>query len=128
MVEDLTVKASAIVFLHIHNTKFLIPFIYVLMLLLKNTVCLIWCSLTAAQDAEPTIPIMLFWEDVEYQQLIYPKIDIQRFAGRQIEGFIDITHFAWVRSLLSLMKARSTGLFVKIMTKTNQLKMHMTLT
>lgn len=49
---------------------------------------LIWCSLTAAQDAEPTIPIMLFWEDVKYQQLIYPKIDIQRFAGRQIEGFM----------------------------------------
>lgn len=54
---------------------------------------------------------MLFWDNAKYQQLVCPKIDIQRFAGRQIEGFIDVTHFAWARSLLSPMTARSTGLF-----------------
>jgi len=49
---------------------------------------LIWCSLTAAQNAEPTIPRVPFWDDAEYQQLVCPKTNIQRFAGRQIEGFM----------------------------------------
>jgi vanillate O-demethylase monooxygenase subunit len=31
---------------------------------------------------------MPFWDDAEYQQLVCPKTNIQRFAGRQIEGFM----------------------------------------
>lgn len=57
---------------------------------------LIWCSLSAEKDAEPHIPHMPFWDDAEYQQLVCPQIDIQCFAGRQLEGFIDVAHFAWV--------------------------------
>ena len=30
------------------------------------------------------------------EQLVCPQIDIQCFAGRQLEGFIDVAHFAWV--------------------------------
>ncbi len=28
---------------------------------------LIWCSLTAAKNAEPNLPVMPFWDDAEYQ-------------------------------------------------------------
>lgn len=57
---------------------------------------LIWCNLTAALDATPDIPVMPYWEESEYQQLVCPSVDFQCFAGRQLEGFIDVAHFAWV--------------------------------
>ncbi|WP_180003970.1 MULTISPECIES: aromatic ring-hydroxylating oxygenase subunit alpha [unclassified Acinetobacter] len=57
---------------------------------------LIWCSLTADKDAEPNIPVMPYWNDADYQQLVCPQVDIKCFAGRQLEGFIDVAHFAWV--------------------------------
>ena len=72
---------------------------------------MIWCSLIATQDAKPTLALLPFWDNAKYRQLVCPKIAIQCFAGRQIEDSIDVADFAWVRSLLSLMKARSTGLF-----------------
>ena len=57
---------------------------------------LIWCSLSADKEATPNIPVLPFWEDAEYQQLVCPTVDFQCFAGRQLEGFIDVAHFAWV--------------------------------
>ena len=57
---------------------------------------LIWCSLSADKEATPNIPVMPFWEDAEYQQLVCPTVDFQCFSGRQLEGFIDVAHFAWV--------------------------------
>lgn len=57
---------------------------------------LIWCSLSANKEATPNIPVLSFWEDAEYQQLVCPTVDFQCFAGRQLEGFIDVAHFAWV--------------------------------
>lgn len=57
---------------------------------------LIWCSLTAQPDAAPNIPIMPHWDDAEFQQLVCPTVDFKCFAGRQVEGFIDVAHFAWV--------------------------------
>lgn len=57
---------------------------------------LIWCSLTAPLSSKPEIPNMPYWEDADFQQLVCPQVDIQCFAGRQLEGFIDVAHFAWV--------------------------------
>ncbi|MGN0937783.1 MULTISPECIES: Rieske 2Fe-2S domain-containing protein [unclassified Acinetobacter] len=57
---------------------------------------LIWCSLTAAKDTAPNIPAMPYWDEAEFQQLVCPTVDFQCFAGRQLEGFIDVAHFAWV--------------------------------
>ena len=57
---------------------------------------LIWCSLSADQLSAPNIPQMPYWDDADYQQLVCPQIDIKCFAGRQLEGFIDVAHFAWV--------------------------------
>lgn len=66
---------------------------------------LIWCSLTVAKNAKPNIPVMPFWDDAEYQQLVCPKVDIQCFAGRQLEGFIDVAHFAGcIQRLLAIRR------------------------
>jgi Phenylpropionate dioxygenase and related ring-hydroxylating dioxygenases, large terminal subunit len=51
---------------------------------------LIWCSLTAAKDTAPNIPNMPYWDEAEFQQLVCPTVDFQCFAGRQLEGFIDV--------------------------------------
>lgn len=57
---------------------------------------LIWCSLTAPLNEKPNIPHMLYWDDSNFQQLVCPFVDLNCFAGRQLEGFIDVAHFAWV--------------------------------
>ena len=57
---------------------------------------LIWCSLKADSGTTPNIPHMPHWEESDFQQLVCPKVDIECFAGRQLEGFIDVAHFAWV--------------------------------
>lgn len=57
---------------------------------------LLWCSLKAEIDSIPHIPDMPHWDETEFQQLVCPPVDIQCFAGRQLEGFIDVAHFAWV--------------------------------
>ena len=41
---------------------------------------------------------MPHWDDVSYQQITCPSIDIAGFAGRQVEGFIDVAHFAFVHT------------------------------
>lgn len=57
---------------------------------------LIWCNLTANLDAEPHIPHMPHWQDEAFQGFVCPTLDLNCFAGRQLEGFIDVAHFAWV--------------------------------
>ncbi|WP_151715896.1 aromatic ring-hydroxylating dioxygenase subunit alpha [Acinetobacter sp. TUM15071] len=57
---------------------------------------LIWCCLAARPDDKPVIPDMPYWDDSDYQQLVCPFVDLNCFAGRQLEGFIDVAHFAWV--------------------------------
>ncbi len=36
------------------------------------------------------------WHDGNYQRILPPSIDIAASAGRQVEGFIDVAHFAWI--------------------------------
>ncbi len=42
------------------------------------------------------IPNMPHWDDEDFQQINCPSIDIAGFAGRQVEGFIDVAHFGFV--------------------------------
>jgi len=42
------------------------------------------------------IPAMPHWDDPDFQQINCPSIDIAGFAGRQVEGFIDVAHFGFV--------------------------------
>ena len=62
---------------------------------------LIWTCLSPSpstgQGAAP-LPPMPHWEDETFQQIVCPTIDIFGFAGRQLEGFIDVAHFGFVHS------------------------------
>ncbi len=54
---------------------------------------LIWTSLAGDQ---PQLPAFEAWEDADYQPIMAPVIDIAGSAGRQMEGFLDVAHFAFV--------------------------------
>jgi vanillate O-demethylase monooxygenase subunit len=56
---------------------------------------LIW---TCLAGGDPALPSFEAWEDDAYQQIVCPTIDIAGSAGRQIEGFIDVAHFAWAHT------------------------------
>lgn len=59
---------------------------------------LIWTCLRPEDDAEPAICPMPHWDDEGFQQIVCPTIDIFGFAGRQMEGFLDVAHFAFVHT------------------------------
>lgn len=50
------------------------------------------------EAVEPVIPTMPFWDDANFQQIVCPTVDISGFAGRQMEGFLDVAHFGWVHT------------------------------
>lgn len=54
---------------------------------------LVWTSL---HSLEPNLPQLPTWEDPEHQAILPPWVDIGGSSGRQLEGFIDVAHFAWV--------------------------------
>jgi phenylpropionate dioxygenase-like ring-hydroxylating dioxygenase large terminal subunit len=59
---------------------------------------LIWTCLrpeTPKGDSQK-IPPMPHWNDAGFQQIVCPTIDIFAFAGRQMEGFLDVAHFGFV--------------------------------
>ena len=55
---------------------------------------LVWTCL-APNDAT-TIPPMPTWDDPAYQAILPPTVHIAGSAGRQVEGFVDVAHFAFV--------------------------------
>jgi phenylpropionate dioxygenase-like ring-hydroxylating dioxygenase large terminal subunit len=61
---------------------------------------LIWTCLRPAggQPAAGAIVDMPHWGESAFQQIVCPWIDINGFAGRQMEGFLDVAHFAFVHS------------------------------
>lgn len=63
---------------------------------------LVWVCLAepaqALQQLDPDIPAMPHWDDPQFQQVLCPAFDVAAFAGRQVEGFIDVAHFAWVHT------------------------------
>jgi phenylpropionate dioxygenase-like ring-hydroxylating dioxygenase large terminal subunit len=56
---------------------------------------LIWTCLRPDSEAAD-IPAMPHWDDAGFQQITCPSLDIFGFAGRQMEGFLDVAHFAFV--------------------------------
>lgn len=48
--------------------------------------------------SSPNIPEMPFWDDAAFQQIVCPSFDIAGFAGRQMEGFLDVAHFGWIHT------------------------------
>jgi vanillate O-demethylase monooxygenase subunit len=64
---------------------------------------LIWTCLLAPADITPSqidaaICPMPHWDEPAFQQIVCPTIDIRGFAGRQMEGFLDVAHFAFVHT------------------------------
>lgn len=59
---------------------------------------LVWVCLRP-DDANPTtVPPMPGWDVAGYQQVTCPAFEVAAFAGRQVEGFLDVGHFAWVHT------------------------------
>lgn len=66
---------------------------------------LIWTCLTSSTGSSPTaleclgsLPDFGEWNDPNYQQILPDWVDINAAAGRQMEGFLDVAHFAWVHT------------------------------
>ncbi|GAA2682268.1 aromatic ring-hydroxylating dioxygenase subunit alpha [Streptomyces lunalinharesii] len=63
---------------------------------------LVWTCLRPTPEAvaDPAgaavVPRMQHWDDAGFQQINCPPIDIAAFAGRQVEGFIDVAHFGFI--------------------------------
>lgn len=57
---------------------------------------LIWTSLFGRDVAKANFPIFDTWDDSAHQAILPPFVDIAGSSGRQLEGFIDVAHFAWV--------------------------------
>jgi phenylpropionate dioxygenase-like ring-hydroxylating dioxygenase large terminal subunit len=61
---------------------------------------LVWTCLRPddAESAGNMIADMPHWDEPAFQQIVCPWIDIFGFAGRQMEGFLDVAHFAFVHT------------------------------
>jgi phenylpropionate dioxygenase-like ring-hydroxylating dioxygenase large terminal subunit len=55
---------------------------------------LIWTCLSG-EPAAP-LPELPEWDDDTYQNALPDPIDLKATAGRQLEGFLDVAHFAWI--------------------------------
>jgi vanillate O-demethylase monooxygenase subunit len=62
---------------------------------------LIWTCLRpdphhVADPSTAPIPLMPGWDEPDYQRVTCPAFDVAAFAGRQVEGFLDVAHFGFV--------------------------------
>lgn len=55
---------------------------------------LVWVRMV--DDGPRPLPEMTEWEDPDYIQVLPEAVDINAAAGRQVEGFLDVSHFAFV--------------------------------
>ncbi|OMF24009.1 aromatic ring-hydroxylating dioxygenase subunit alpha [Paenibacillus sp. FSL H8-0259] len=56
---------------------------------------LIWTCLGGAPEQIPSFPA---WDDPDYINILIPSFDIAGSSGRQMEGFLDVSHFAYVHT------------------------------
>jgi vanillate O-demethylase monooxygenase subunit len=71
----------------------------------KEAYGLIWTTLSGASDGQSSeqsltdpLPDFHEWDDPNYQQILPEATDLNAAAGRQMEGFLDVAHFAWVHT------------------------------
>ena len=57
---------------------------------------LVWTSVHGRDFEHNNIPVLDTWDNAEHQSILPPFVDIAGSSGRQLEGFIDVAHFAWV--------------------------------
>ena len=56
---------------------------------------LVWSTL-AGEKAQ--LPSFAAWDDDAFQKIVCSPIDIAGSSGRQLEGFLDVAHFAWAHT------------------------------
>lgn len=56
---------------------------------------LVWTTLRG-DGSEANLPQLPEWQDHTYQPILPDSLEIQAAVGRQMEGFLDVAHFAWV--------------------------------
>ncbi len=56
---------------------------------------LVWTRLDPGDD-KAAIPAFPLWDAAGFQQIVPPFVDIAGSAARQVEGFVDVAHFAWI--------------------------------
>lgn len=59
---------------------------------------LIWTCLWPDEGAAPDLPDVPLWDAPRVNRTVCPAFRVACFAGRQLEGFIDVAHFAWVHA------------------------------
>ncbi len=65
---------------------------------------LVWTRLREPSEGslrplrQTDVPVMPFWDEPGFQKIVCPYIDIAGFAGRQVEGFLDVAHFGFVHT------------------------------
>ena len=57
---------------------------------------LVWTSLSSHNESLANFPVLDTWDIDGHQAILPPFVDIAGSSGRQLEGFIDVAHFAWV--------------------------------
>ncbi|TCM63806.1 vanillate O-demethylase monooxygenase subunit [Acinetobacter calcoaceticus] len=57
---------------------------------------LVWTSIQSRQQQQANFPDLDTWTHADHQAILPPPVDIAGSSGRQLEGFIDVAHFAWV--------------------------------
>ncbi|PSB28450.1 aromatic ring-hydroxylating oxygenase subunit alpha [Stenomitos frigidus] len=62
----------------------------------KEAYGLVWTSLGGGEQYP--LPNLHEWDDPDYQQILPDAVDLNAAAGRQVEGFLDVAHFAWVHT------------------------------
>jgi phenylpropionate dioxygenase-like ring-hydroxylating dioxygenase large terminal subunit len=55
---------------------------------------LVWIRLV--DDGERPLPVFDEWNDPDYLQVLPNSVELDASAGRQVEGFLDVSHFAFV--------------------------------
>ncbi|MGD0730871.1 MAG: aromatic ring-hydroxylating dioxygenase subunit alpha [Terracidiphilus sp.] len=55
---------------------------------------LVWVRLV--DNGPLPLPAMDEWENADYLRVLPESVDIEAAAGRQVEGFLDVSHFAFV--------------------------------
>jgi len=55
---------------------------------------LVWVRLV--DNGPQALPELAEWDDPDYLQVSLDRVDINAAAGRQVEGFLDVSHFAFV--------------------------------
>ncbi|MGC1310566.1 MAG: Rieske 2Fe-2S domain-containing protein [Phormidesmis sp.] len=64
----------------------------------KEAYGLVWTTLTGHETDENALPYYPEWSDPDYQPILPDAVDVAAAAGRQMEGFLDVAHFAWVHA------------------------------